>query len=87
MNSAQPRRRAPKTDAGDALRDLFASNLRQLRIQKGLTQGQLAMAAGIGRCFVNQLERGRFSATLETIASLAAALETPPESMLLRSSD
>ena len=72
-----------ETDAGSALRERFARNLRQLRMQKGLTQEQLASAAGIGRPFVNQLERGHFSATLETIASLAFALETTPEALIL----
>ena len=83
VGKPQTRRRVPKSRAGDLLRDRFANNLRRLRVQKGLTQEQLASAAGISRCFVNQLERGHFSANLETIASLAAALERSPEALLV----
>jgi transcriptional regulator with XRE-family HTH domain len=51
-----------------------------------MTQDELACAAGIGRCFVNQIERGRFSVTLETVAVLSAALGIPP-SQLIQSSN
>lgn len=35
MTRSQPRRRAPRTDAGDALRERFSRNLRKLRLRKG----------------------------------------------------
>ena len=59
------KRRAPQSELGMALRRAFARNVRQFRRQKGMTQNELACAAGLGRCFVSQIERGRFSATLE----------------------
>ena len=72
------RRRAPESELGQRLRQQFARNVRQLRIRKCMTQYDLAQAAGLGRSFVSQLERGRFSASLETIAALATALSVPP---------
>jgi len=66
-----------------ALRRAFARNVRQFRRQKGMTQNELATAAGLGRCFVSQIERGRFSATLETVAALSAALGICP-TLLIR---
>jgi transcriptional regulator with XRE-family HTH domain len=39
-----------------------------------MTQRQLAEAAGLGRSFISQIERGHFSVTLETIGAIAAAL-------------
>ena len=78
-----PRRRTPKSEAGDALRHRFARNVRLLRQERGMTQEQLACAAGIGRSFVNQLERGHFSATLETVGTLASALEVTPDVLIL----
>jgi len=39
-----------------------------------MTQSELAAAAGLGRSFISQIERGHFSVTLETIAAIAAAL-------------
>jgi len=68
------------------LRSRFAQNVRQFRRKRGMTQDELACAAGIGRCFVNQIERGRFSVTLETVAVLSAAPGIPP-SQLIQSSN
>jgi transcriptional regulator with XRE-family HTH domain len=48
-----------------------------------MTQEQLATAAGLCRTFLNPLERGRHSATLETICTLAKALDVPPERLML----
>lgn len=76
------RGRKPETVLGQRVRKQFARNVRQLRTHKGMTQADLACAAGLGRSFVSQLERGRFSATLETIAALATALAVPPSLLL-----
>ena len=85
--NAQPRQRRPRSEAGDELRHRFARNLRRLRKQKGMTQEQLASAAGIGRSFVNQLEQGHFSATLETVGTLASALQISTETLILSEND
>ena len=77
------KRRAPQSELGLALRRAFARNVRQFRRQKGMTQNELASAAGLGRCFVSQIERGRFSATIETIGALSTALGICP-TMLIR---
>jgi transcriptional regulator with XRE-family HTH domain len=47
-----------------------------------MTQLELAQAAGLGRSFVSQLESGHFSATLETVAALSAALGVAPTLLL-----
>lgn len=72
------RRRAPQSAAGAALRHRFARNVRHFRRTKGMTQHQLASAAGLGRTFISQVERGRFSVTLETIGALSVALGISP---------
>lgn len=76
------KRRAPQSELGAALRDRFARNVRLFRRKKGMTQHQLANAAGLGRSFVSQVERGRFGATLETIGALSAALEVCPTQLI-----
>ena len=43
-----------------------------------MTQRELAAAAGVGRTFVSQVERGHFSVTLETIGAISSALEVSP---------
>jgi len=72
------KRRTPQSELGAALRDSFARNLRAFRRKRGMTQHDLANAAGLGRTFISQVERGRFSVTLETIAALSVALEICP---------
>jgi DNA-binding XRE family transcriptional regulator len=79
---AAGRRRTPHTELGQRVRQQFARTVRQLRARKGMTQFDLARAAGLGRSFVSQLERGRFSASLDTIAALATALGVPPSLLL-----
>lgn len=69
------RRQTSQCGGALLLRKHFARNVRRLRKAKGLTQQQLADAAGINRTFISRLERGHFSATLETVAAVASALE------------
>jgi transcriptional regulator with XRE-family HTH domain len=76
------RRRTPATEAGTALRSAFARNLRQFRQKQGMTQEDLANAAGLGRPFINQIERGRFSVTLETVGALSEALQVEPGALI-----
>jgi|KBSSwiStaDraftv2_1062776.scaffolds.fasta_scaffold458955_3 transcriptional regulator with XRE-family HTH domain len=76
------KRRAPQSELGSALRRHFALNIRQMRRRKGMTQVELAEAAGLGRSFISQIERGRFSVTLETVGALSAALEISPTRLI-----
>lgn len=78
------RKRAPQSALGDLLRDQFSSNVRELRKERGLTQLQLAAASGLGRAFINQVERGHCSVTLESIGALAAALGVRPAALIGR---
>lgn len=77
-----PKRRAPQSDMGIALRERFAQNVRRLRRERGMTQEQLARAADIGRTFISRIETGRFSVTLETVGALAKALRTSPAELI-----
>jgi DNA-binding XRE family transcriptional regulator len=79
---AARRKRLPQSPAGDLLRDQFGTNVRRLRKEKGLTQLELATKAGLGRTFINQVERGHNSVTLETIGAIAAALGERPASLI-----
>ena len=67
------------------LRGIFATNLRRLRHEKGLTQDDLAYEAGISRSYLSQLEKGAFYASLKIIGKLAKVLKTDPAEFLLRS--
>lgn len=54
--------------------DTFAARLRSLREKAGLTQEQLATAAGLKRLAVVRLEAGARRPTFDTVQALAAAL-------------
>ena len=52
----------------------MASRLRKLREQRGLTQAQLADAAGLSRQYVARLERAMQDPRFSTLEKLARAL-------------
>jgi transcriptional regulator with XRE-family HTH domain len=56
------------------LRDTFATNLRRLRHEKGLSQDDLAYEAEVSRSYLAQLERGSYYASLKILGRLAEAL-------------
>lgn len=55
----------------------MARNLRRLRVDRGVSQEQLAMEAGVDRAFTGQLERARENPTVDTLEKLADALGVP----------
>jgi transcriptional regulator with XRE-family HTH domain len=58
---------------------LFGKRLRELRMARGLSQEELAFAAGLDRTYVSSCERGKRNISLENIYKLAAALGVKPE--------
>ena len=64
------------------LRDIFATNLRRLRSQKGLSQDDLAYDAEISRSYLSQIEKGTFYASLKIIGKLANSLGVEPAELL-----
>jgi len=61
---------------------VFATNLRRLRHEKGLSQDDLAYEAEVSRSYLSQLEKGAFYASLKIIGRLAEALEVEPSELL-----
>jgi transcriptional regulator with XRE-family HTH domain len=64
------------------LRDVFATNLRRLRHEKGLSQDDLAYEAEVSRSYLSQLEKGAFYASLKIVGRLADALGVEPAELL-----
>ena len=65
------------------LREVFATNLRRLRHEKGLSQDDLAYEAEVSRSYLSQLEKGVYYASLKIVGRLADALETEPAELLM----
>ena len=67
------------------LREVFATNLRRLRHEKGLSQDDLAYEADVNRTYLSKLEKGVSYPGLEIIAKLADALGVEPAELLMLS--
>lgn len=61
---------------------VFAGNVRRLRKERGLSQEELAEAAGVHRTYVGMIERSEKNVTIYNIERIALALNVPPGSLL-----
>jgi transcriptional regulator with XRE-family HTH domain len=64
------------------LREVFATNLRRFRHERGLSQDDLAYEAEVSRSYLSQLEKGAFYASLKIVGKLAAVLQVEPAELL-----
>jgi transcriptional regulator with XRE-family HTH domain len=71
---SQARKREPQRKLGNE-GVLFGARLRELRVERGLTQPDLAGRVGTSASNISDLERGIKVPTLTTIARIANALE------------
>jgi len=51
--------------------------IRQARLQRGLSQGDLEQRTGLLRCYLSRVENGHTEPSLPTLARLASAMEMP----------
>ena len=56
---------------------LIGERIRELREQKGLSQGDIEKASGLLRCYISRVEHGHTVPSLETLEKFAAALDVP----------
>ncbi len=65
----------------EELESVFRSNLRNRRIECGLTQADVARLSGIPQPHISAFERGTKAPTVGTVARLAEALACPPSAL------
>lgn len=58
-------------------------NVRRLRVERGLSQQELAWEAGVTRAYIGRIESRGQNLKLSTIAALAEVLEVQPYELLL----
>lgn len=63
-------------------RKIVGSNVRALRIAKGITQEELAFEADLDLTYVGGIERGKRNPSLMVMARLAEALNVTPIALL-----
>lgn len=66
----------------DKLARVFGDNLRRRRRELGMTQADLSAVTGIHAPDISDLEQGKRSPNLATIARIAEALSLPPSQLL-----
>lgn len=60
----------------------FGKKLREVRLKKKLSQGDIARILGVHRSYISGLERGRRNPSLLTIQKVAKALNISPKELL-----
>lgn len=60
----------------------FGRRLAALRVQRGLTQEQLAAASGLGPTEVRRVERGQRDLSVIALADIAKALHMQPADLM-----
>jgi transcriptional regulator with XRE-family HTH domain len=60
----------------------LGKNLKRIRTEKSITQGDIVRALGISRSFVSNIENGKTNPTLSTISKLASALGVSSDELL-----
>jgi transcriptional regulator with XRE-family HTH domain len=62
---------------------IVGKNIRRLRLQKGMTQEQLAFETEIDLTYVGGIERGRRNPSLMVLVRIAKSLVVPPPKLLV----
>jgi transcriptional regulator with XRE-family HTH domain len=55
----------------------IGETIRNLRLQKGMSQGDIEKRTGLLRCYLSRVENGHTVPSLETLAKIASSLEIP----------
>ena len=66
----------------DKLLQHFGKRVREIRLDCGVTQEQLAERAGFDRTYISLVERGKRNLSLLNVCQLAQALGQSPEDLV-----
>jgi transcriptional regulator with XRE-family HTH domain len=79
----QPKHDAPPSHLPSlSLRQIFARNIRLVRVSAGISQERMANEAGLDRAFVGTLERGQRNISIDNIELLANAIGIPAHELM-----
>lgn len=60
----------------------LGKNLKRIRTEKGITQGDIVRNLGVSRSFISNIENGKTNPTLSTLSKLAKALGVSSNELL-----
>ena len=55
----------------------IGETIRNLRLHKGMSQGDIEKRTGLLRCYLSRVENGHTIPSLDTLAKIATAMEVP----------
>ncbi len=55
----------------------IGETIRNLRLQKGMSQGDIEKRTGLLRCYLSRVENGHTIPSLDTLAKIATAMDVP----------
>ncbi len=55
----------------------IGETIRNFRLQKGMSQGDIEKRTGLLRCYLSRVENGHTIPSLDTLAKIAGAMEVP----------
>ena len=61
----------------------LGDNVKRIRIDKGMTQGELSLSSGVGLAQVSKIERGKADPTASTILKLMKALDCSADRLIV----
>jgi transcriptional regulator with XRE-family HTH domain len=65
-----------------SMSEKLGRNLKRIRTEKKMSQGDIARALGVDRGYISNIENGKRNPTLATITKLAEALKVSVDELL-----
>lgn len=60
------------------IRNIFANNIKKLRLSKKLRREELSLALGYDNSYISKLEKGKINITIDKIEQIAKYFEIEP---------
>ena len=64
------------------IKSKFGGKIKEVRIEKGLSQEELASICHLHRTYISDIERGERNVSIENVEKIANALEINPSELL-----
>lgn len=60
----------------------LGNNLKKIRLEKGMTQGDVCRASGMDRGYISRVESGQKNPTISNLEKIAKALKIYPDELI-----
>jgi len=60
----------------------FGENMKRIRLEKGLSQGDICRELGLDRAYISNVENGKQNLTLSTMEKVAGVLKVSVDQLL-----